>query len=238
MAIVQHNTSSLYESIASEYYDAALHPTCANFREASLYLLNEFFKAEPVANGCICEVGAGKSSLLEILPAYRLRTKKVLITDASPSMLDHSRVLPNASLCDIELSDAYNIPLPSNSVAILVSSLGDSYNVWHFWNEVQRLLSPGGHVVYTTPTYDWAHLFRPEHSSMYAEFDNTKHLSIPSWIYPEDTQIRIIQAHQLSVKTVSHFHLSQLQSRVISPKLHCVEQDNYPFVSAYIAQYL
>src|SRR5690606_35896916 len=80
-----------YEALASEYYDAVRHPTCANFREASRLIINSWLDTAWPDSGWVCEVGAGQSLLAELIEERELPFDRVLITDASPSMLRHSQ---------------------------------------------------------------------------------------------------------------------------------------------------
>lgn len=225
----------MYELVAPEYYDSKLHPTCANFRTGSLHLLGQWFEHLDVKEGSVCEVGAGKSGVLELLKEP-YPGADVLVTDASPSMLQYSRELssPSVKIC---IASAFDIPLPSCSASLLVSSLGDSYNTEEFWREATRVVNSGGWVIYTTPTYEWASSFRSKDKSASAEFmvGSQKHLSIPSWIYPKIEQIALIEAPGLQVVETRTFDLSQLDVRDVSPKLFRPDVNNYPIVCGYLA---
>jgi SAM-dependent methyltransferase len=211
-----------YELLAAEYYDAVRHPTCANFREASRQLLTSWFARFPQQEMVLCEVGAGKSLLAEIL-APRLRSMgRVFLVDASPSMLafSHEWLARGASLV---LADAVCMPMRSASIDIFVACLGDPYNTESFWSEVQRLLRPGGLVFFTTPSYEWASGFRtrPGDEIHLADFElsDGRVVSVPSYILPIDRQLALMKRHGLNIDNVVERRLSDLSGAIISPKL-------------------
>src|ERR1700735_627719 len=116
-----------YEEIALEYYDVRRHPTCANFREATRIALRRFIGRFGSEKQTICEVGAGRSILVEELTRFHLHAEKILLIDSSPSMLKYSERFREKRISRSE-GDATQLHLKSRSVEILVSSLGDPYN--------------------------------------------------------------------------------------------------------------
>ena len=217
-----------YEEIALEYYDSIRHPTCANFREASGYLLNEWLKQIHI-NGLLCEVGPGKSLLAELLDAQNIVFDRLILIDSSLSMLAYSNQWPNKGK-HLILGDALKIPIASKSIELLVSSLGDPYNEYNdckFWKEVYRVLKPGGISFFTTPSYEWVSKFRSEGDMTIAEFELSDGRSawVPSWIYPENKQLEIIMNNGLLVKEVAQVSRTALKSKFISPKILIGEPD-------------
>jgi SAM-dependent methyltransferase len=212
-----------YEHLASEYYDAVRHPTCKNFSEASANLLGKWLQAFPISRGWLCEVGAGKSFVAEFLTQKSRTVDHLILMDSSPSMLAYSKQWASFG-AHLVLSNAEMLPLASDSMELLVSSLGDPYNSKEFWNEAYRVLRRGGLSFFTTPSYDWAVAFRPrddEEARMSAEFqlsDGARAL-VPSWIYSVSEQLRLIESSGLVVKSVAHVPLSALESERLSPKL-------------------
>ncbi len=55
-----------YDALASEYYDAQLHPTCANCGELSSRFLSTHFGKHAISTRSALEVGTGKSILAEV----------------------------------------------------------------------------------------------------------------------------------------------------------------------------
>src|SRR5580658_7644900 len=80
---------SSYEDVAAEYYDSERHPTCANFRGASRLLLRTWLVGK--RNTRLCEIGAGKSVVAEILSDLGYPLGHVTLVDDSPSMLGYSK---------------------------------------------------------------------------------------------------------------------------------------------------
>src|SRR3989442_58588 len=79
-----------YEDLALEYYDPNLHPTSANFREASAEVLRDWLEFVEFNGAWICEVGAGKSLIPEFLNG-RVCLDRLILVDSSPSMLAYSK---------------------------------------------------------------------------------------------------------------------------------------------------
>jgi len=218
-----------YEDIAQEYYDPIRHPTCANFYEASVYLISKWLKQLHVNNGWLCEVGPGKSLLAEKLYRQNMALDQLILVDSSPSMLAYSNQWTSRGAKLIRC-DALKLPFVSGSLELLVSSLGDPYNEYNecsFWDEVYRVLRPGGISLFTTPSFDWASEYRDEGYMMQAEFklvDGRKVL-VPSLIYHNDKQLKIFRDSGLLVKEVTLVSRSTLMSEHISPKLLIGEND-------------
>src|SRR4028118_2295010 len=112
---------STYEELSSEYYNPLRHPTCANLREASAIVLRHWLpRLLPVETATLCEVGAGKSLLAELLAEQGVTAAQLILMDSSHSMLAYSRPWENARTSFL-LAEAGRLPLASGSVDILVS---------------------------------------------------------------------------------------------------------------------
>lgn len=215
--------SGTYEDLASEYYDEDRHPTCANFREGSSRLLCDWLRTHRVEQAWLGEVGPGKSVVAELLAADDVPLGRLVLIDSSPSMLAYSKGRVSRGV-RLLIGDATALPLVSESVDLLVSSLGDSYNVGALWREVYRVLRPGGMSLFTTPSYDWARSFRRTENPdnmMLAEFElsDGRHVAVPSWIYPVRSQVNLIESSGLLVKDLADVAISDLKSGRLSPKL-------------------
>ena len=210
-----------YEDIASEYYDPVRHPTCANFREASAILLKRWLQQLPHTTGWFCEVGAGCSLLAELLAAEDSSAADVIVTDSSLAMLRYSRRWTGGKT-HLLLADSMMLPIADENLHLVVSSLGDPYNVPKFWQEMHRVLRPGGAAWFTTPSHDWAVAFRHgDNSNFPAEFElrDGERVYVPSWIYALPTQIKMIEKSGLRVKEHSRVFLPELTAKTLSPKL-------------------
>lgn len=213
---------ALYQDIASEYYDSMRHPTCANFREASSLLIDKWLRIIQPGGGVFCEVGAGDSLLAELLSSSGVAARELIITDSSLAMLSYSKRWSSTST-HLVLSDAMNLPFSDHSVDLLVSSLGDPYNLPEFWDEVYRVLTPGSIALFTTPAYSWARVFRTKSHRDFtaAQFDllDGGSIDLPSWINPVREQIEIIEKSGLKVVETSTVSISEIGSNHLSPKL-------------------
>lgn len=228
MCTVNQPKIASYEALASEYYDANRHPTCHNFREASRLVVRRWMAETQFPGESICEVGAGKSLAAEILEELGLSVEGLLITDASPSMLAYSSGWSQKGVHTV-VAPADEIPVASASTSLVVSSLGDPYNQPSFWREANRVLEPGGYLIFTTPSYEWAAEFRSSSGPAMlaaAEFETADgdHLFVPSYVYPEHEQTIHIKEAGLRLVEITHVPLSWLAGR-ISSKLRVVERD-------------
>jgi SAM-dependent methyltransferase len=241
MMLVRSNhreeSRSAFEALASEYYDPVRHPTCANFRAASrLFLVSWFQKAFDIP---ACEVGSGLSLLAEILVERDYPLRAVTLTDVSPKMLTHSLRFKSLG-ARLEIAAANELPFAGNSQATIISSLGDPYNDLEFWEEAARVLIPGGHIFFSTPSFEWASAYRialPHPLQARAEFDatNGKKIWIPSVILPEEEQKHMIESAGLEVTSMEFIALRDIQSP-ISPKLSVLHYARAAILTGYIAR--
>ena len=212
---------SSYDALATEYYNVERHPTCANFREGSRLLLTDWLGPTD-ADLAFCEIGAGKSLLAEIAGRTRSRLDKVFLVDSSQSMLAYSNEFATIG-AQLIFADASRIPLPSSSIDVVVSSLGDPYNISSVWSEVRRLLRPRGRVFFTTPSYDWAAGFRTRQTAdiHLAEFElsDGELVYVPSYVLPTSQQVEMMAGCGLAVERVVEVPVSALGRHTISPKL-------------------
>jgi len=228
---------AVYEDLASEYYDPIRHPTCANFREASSLLLHKWLGRIRSKNGTFCEVGAGKSLLAESLAMAAVSPGRLIITDSSAAMLSYSRPWAGAHTY-LVLNDATRLALADNRCDLLVSSLGDPYNVQAFWDGVCRVLKSGGLMIFTTPADAWAKAFRTNsHSDLsLAQFDlrDGESVDVSSWIYPKEKQIEIIEKSGLHFLERSVVTICEIGSTELSPKLMLERGSEAEIVEGYL----
>ncbi len=232
------SSATSYELVAQEYYDRERHPTCANFRDASHILfrkwLNLFVTCEH-----ICEVGAGKSLLAEILFEEHRSLKALVLVDESPSMLAYSEAWRQAGVA-MDLASASTLPYGPESFDVVASCLGDPYNVIPFWSEVHRVLKDKGKCLFTTPSYEWARAFRATtdtnamHSSEF-ELGDGSFVSLPSHIYQQCDQVRLIESGKLTVSEISHVSIQDLSEHKLSPKLVLRRGPEASIVTGYVA---
>jgi SAM-dependent methyltransferase len=225
--------------VADEYYMADRHPTCQNFRSGSARILADWLPLLPV-DSVFCEVGAGKSIVAEQFMNRGLPLDRLWITDQSNRMLDYSRHF-EAKGANLLVTDADKLPFTGDSVACVVSSLGDPYNLGAFWTEVARVLTSGGIAIFTLPSYDWARHYRgldTSQSFREAEFEliDGRRVFLPSFIHPESRQRELINQHGLRVIEVRDVAIEDLQGQALSPKLGLERGPNGAVVTGYLLQ--
>jgi SAM-dependent methyltransferase len=226
---IQRYRRGTYSDVALEYYNAGLHPTCANFREASQYFLAPWFVKLIQIRSRVLETGAGHSIVSDWLHDSGKRVSIFVASDVSLRMLSNSPRFGSGSVyC---LCDAKQLPFANNSFDVIVSSLGDPYNSAEFWRETARVLSPGGHVAFTTPSFEWAQQYR--NGIDFAEFvmNDGEVVTVPSRIEEQREQERLIECAGLSVVSKRHIFEYEIQKTRRSPKLRAG-----PIVSGYVAR--
>jgi SAM-dependent methyltransferase len=235
--------TSAYEMLASEYYDSTRHPTCANFRVASKAIVRAWL-ADFSRTGDSCEIGCGMSVLAELLEERKLPLNQLHLVDSSTSMLRYSSKWTTEGAL-LAVADATMLPFENDAIDLCVASLGDPYNETAFWAEISRVLAPGGSLLFTTPSYEWASLYRTENGvdsvPSTAEFTllNGSMVSAPSMVLAADSQIGLIEdTKNLKVSDTKPYTFSQLPKQNISHKLLVTRDADLPVVTGYRVQKL
>jgi ubiquinone/menaquinone biosynthesis C-methylase UbiE len=222
--------------LSAEYYDASKHPTCANFREASGQILRAWLNWLVAPTSIVCELGAGKSLVADVLTSASQPLSHLLITDASIAMLTHSKPA-HAHGARLVVAEARAIPLRDECCAAVVSVLGDPYNEQLAWNDAYRVLQVGGHLVFTTPSIEWATEYRrtahdPLNSAVF-ELQNGATAAIPSFVLSESDQLAMFERSGFEMERLSRVTVSQLQRTPLSRKLSHGGSMTSPIVTAY-----
>jgi SAM-dependent methyltransferase len=227
-------THGSYHDLAEEYYDAGRHPTCANFREGSILLVERWLDRQNDLPAPRWDVGAGDSVLAEILAGRGIALVGTTALDESPSMLAHSEKWASQGL-RLVVGVAEGIPAENGSAAFVLASLGDPYNTNGWWLEVARVLAPEGVCLFTTPTHEWARGFRNGGACQFAEFElaDGRKVLVPSVVRPPEEQVRQIERAGLRVEAVEHVTRGELRRGPLSPKLMILEGDDVPVVRGY-----
>jgi len=212
--------NAAYDRIASEYYDSKRHPTCSNFFEASRSFISKHLYH--TVQGSRLDIGAGDSVICSLLSAWGCPLESVIAVDNSLGMLNYSRkyAVQGATLT---VACATEIPLRTHGVTEIVGSLGDPYNNSSFWKEVKRCLGPRGQCLFTTPSHEWAEIFRKKSplerdGAAYFELRNGTSIYVPSFIYTIEEQVEMIERNGLRVDSVESVPTSTI-SEPLSPKL-------------------
>ena len=235
-------SSNSYEIVASEYYDKSLHPTCADFRDASAALLRKVLNIFRPQARVLCETGCGYSLLCELFlngfPHPDL--ERIDLVDDSQTMLRYSTEKWTHPCVKSHVCDARRLPVEDRTVDVLVASLGDPYNDPSFWAEVGRVLTPDGMAVFTTPSHEWASVFRPEDERFFAQFqlEDGSLARLPSLILAPDTQIEMIEScdPKLVLEEQFDFRIRQLGSPRPGSKVMPERGPNASIVTCYVAR--
>lgn len=221
--------TSGYEMLADEYYDASAHPTCYNFNRLSRAYLERGIP-EPWIDRDVLEVGAGNSCAAAILHARGYSLNGLEITDASSRMLAHSEGWRRFG-ASLTICDARSIKRSDASVGLLIASLADPYNDPAFWAEIQRVVRPGGTVLVTIPSFQWAARFRATHGDVEviseAEFilRDGRLISVPSFILPLYEQVQVMEDAGLMIVQFESLGANSLPSDSHSAKVDVFASD-------------
>lgn len=231
-----------YDYVADEYYDAALHPTCANFERLSYQFVEERLTQSRRRFGRSLEVGAGKSVLARMREKGIDRIVSLTISDKSETMLRHSRDLAryyeSAIILDVEDSNNSAARLGAQ-YDLVVASLADPYNGNALWSFLKTVVVASGWVILTTPSYEWCRRFRSEkQSSLFdvAEFvtrDGTRKL-LPSIVFPPEEQLALCSRFGFRVDRLEQAYCDQIPPSELSPKLTVAIEDDLPVLTGYV----
>jgi hypothetical protein len=226
----QHS-SKTYDIVAAEYYDPDRHPTCANFREASLIAFHGWLQKVVDDSVLYVDVGCGDSVMAEALERLG-RQPPMALVDGSERMLKHSAHWSRKGV-RLLVAPSEALPFEDGTAGVLTCSLGDPFNTPAFWSEVSRVLPAGGRALYTTPSFEWAQSFRRQSPLDASEFilRDGSNVDLPSYIYPVADQIALIERHGLRVQAVQGIPRSEIKGR-LSPKITFGTQD-LPVVSGF-----
>lgn len=207
-----------YSELADEYYDSKRHPTCRNFRDASMsYIskqLDKLLMADSFARRVAVDVGAGRSVLAEYMYSKGIDVDCLILVDESVGMLSNSKSFLSMG-ASLVVGSARDLPLASASVGLMVVSLGDPFNQPEFWFESARCLSEGAVIVFTAPSYKWASSFRGSSSlevegAAYFELGGGTAIYVPSYVYSESGQVDMAGRAGLELIDMSHIEVSQI----------------------------
>lgn len=213
--------ATAYATVASEYYDVALHPTCAAFSSASFRLLQDYFSKRALGGAVICDIGAGESQVAKLLGSRLTELDVFWLVDASQEMLSCSDKFDYPNI-QRRIEAAENLHLLDIRFDFIVASLGDPYNSGAFWHSVERSLRPNGVCLFTTPSYEWASSFRRADRNEIADkalfvlADGSRHY-VPSYIYSPSGQCQLLQTNSLEICSTKNATIKCLGS--VPPKL-------------------
>jgi 2-polyprenyl-3-methyl-5-hydroxy-6-metoxy-1,4-benzoquinol methylase len=231
-----HAPAQNYDRVAIEYYDQALHPTCADFRDATRLLLDRFLAKHAPRNRAL-ELGAGKSLVAESYAAHDLPLTTLTITDASAAMLKYSASWRKRG-AKLVVSAVETLSNSDGQFDLIFACLGDPYNTPRLWQRIRECLAPHGAYFYTTPSFDWATRFRRHHqggNESLAEFlVEGEHIYVPSLVISPEAQRAMIEAGGLTVGQIANIARRDLPAGVRSPKLALTEiSADLPIVTGY-----
>jgi SAM-dependent methyltransferase len=214
-----------YDDVASEYYDEQLHPTCADFRDASTAFLRDFFRSE-TPKGRIAEIGCGISLLSELAP------DDLVLVDSSAKMLSKNQNVAEKRLLNVETSS-----FGEREFDWVFAILADPYNSKAAWQNIARALKHGARALFVVPSHYWASHFRSAAGGErdgFARFDraDTSSVFLASAIYPREEQVSLIRSAGLAVLECEHVPVRAI-NRIRSRKISEFLSDDDPILDGY-----
>ena len=214
-----------YDRVALEYYDPALHPTCADFRLAAQHYLSRLMSSEK-PKGKIADIGAGKSLIREFVKS------DLVLIDSSSKMLERNSGEAQKRQIDISIE-----PFGNQEFDWIFSILGDPYNSEAAWGNIARALKAGGRCVFCVPSWTWTKKFRDKTSSERpgcARFDlaDGSVVYLESIVLPEREQRSLIAEVGLSIDAVDQVAVGDLKE-IRSPKIKKFLASGDPILDVY-----
>ena len=216
-----------YEDVALEYYDARLHPTCADFRAASRLFLEKLFR-EQNPGGRIADIGCGRSLLSEFVSDH------LVLVDGSPRMLAQNLGVAEKRLANLEKSS-----FAQSEFDWIFAILADPFNSKAAWANISSALKRGGRCVFIVPSYQWVSKFRSsveDERTGFARFlrENDAPIFLPSMVYPPQQQAALIESVGMRVTSFQQVFARELQ-QISSPKISGVLASDDALLDVYCA---
>ena len=204
-----------YDAVALEYYDQKLHPTCADFRDATRVALTRLFNEEN-PKGRIGDVGCGLSLVKEFVGS------NLVLIDASQKMLEKNTEVAERRMFDVEQA-----PFANSEFDWLFALLADPFNTRSAWENIGRSLKVGGKCYFVVPSYSWVKKFRDNSEAEregYARFETAdkSEVFLPSFVYSPVEQVSLIASvglHVLKFEQIARSDLVEVRSSKIQDYL-------------------
>ena len=222
------NEPSAYEQLASEYYAQGCNRTCQAFRQGSEVIVRELVNISEYTS--VVEVGAGRSFAAPLMEEAGKPLSDLLISDISSGMLEWSQEWSNKG-AKLTVCPADTLPLRKRSVSLIISLLGDPYNTPSFWEEVNRVLIPGGHILFTVPAYEWTQAFREGNEAVFTMKDESQ-VAVPSTVLDFEAQCKLVGNAGLTLRQQRNFTKGELENN-LSQKFAQLSDDD-PIVNGYL----
>jgi SAM-dependent methyltransferase len=230
-----------YETLSSEYYDSARHPTCADFRYASLQLISGYLSlARFGASPRVLEVGAGRSVFVDLSVKFPHLLQRLVATDKSQGMIRHTVV--GSTGADLACANAEQLPFGDGAFDLVIASLGDPYNTEAFWREMSRVLTTGGRCIFTTPAASWSDRYRDEqqsgdHNVAVFETREGATVGVPSFVLSPVDQMAFVEGLGLTATDVWTFTRDMFpEGAPMSPKIARFTLDATPVITQYVVR--
>jgi SAM-dependent methyltransferase len=216
---------SSYDSVASEYYDAKLHPTCADFRVASGNCLRRVFASEK-PRGRLADIGCGLSLVNELV------SDNLVLIDKSEEMLAQNIGPAEKRLIDVEAENFGNLEFDW-----IFAILADPYNTPAAWKNIGAALKKGGECLFVVPSYRWTKVFRSrvaDERDGFARFvrSDSSIVYLSSIVRPHEMQASLITSAGLHLTSVSHVTMSDMPY-IQSPKVSEYLTAHDPLIDIY-----
>lgn len=223
-----------YSLVASEYYDPNLHPTCADFREASKKFVEDLLVSDKV-QGRIADIGCGWSLLATLLRPASPDIELVLIDD-SDEMLARNICTP----VETRRANVQMAPFGDAEFDWIFAILGDPYNTLRTWKNIRKALRRGGRCIFIVPSFAWAQAFRTRSDRErrgFARFvmSTGREVYLPSLILPPSEQKSLIEEAGLHVDSMSHVPASCIL-KIRSPKIAKILSPDEPILDVYMTK--
>jgi SAM-dependent methyltransferase len=220
---------SNYDRVAAEYYDAVLHPTCANLRTATEIGFRKRALDLRGAGGRFLEIGCGSPVLAS---SAVFEHQHLVSIDLNAEMFRDSHGV-------IAQADVHELPFRRRCFQGVFGSLADPYNTRDMYLEVKRVLTDGGRFVFSVPDYTWSRLNQSRGGLAAHTAELTlatgERVVLPSRVYEYDEQVTRLLECGFGEVQVTHVAMSELDSVGLSSRF--LDDSGQPTVESVVTLY-
>ena len=227
-----------YNRVAGEFSDAKRRTT-ANFHQLTKRPLHNMI-IESLKNKPILDLGCGIGFVTNMLVDY-FPSESIIATDLCMPML--RQVKASHPYVNLLCCSAFSLPLRNNSVGNVISSLCDPFCNERMFEEVNRVLVPGGLFGFTIPSSNWILDSRKDKDISKFILDDGSIIEVNSFLYDEGEMVKMAQNKNFNIETAEKkfgYDLMYINPGVISPSIHELSENlgrkwhELPLVDFYI----
>lgn len=169
--IIENDSSTFYNNVASEYDDENLHPN-TNYIKKEANKLGVKLVPEEKAFEMSLEIGGGSSSFIE-----KIKTKNAMVIDPSNELLKLRKDSNHIASLPFHIGD-FNAPNHSFDLVSSILSIDHINNLDSFFKDTHRIMRKDGHLilVFQNPVEEIKNRIKPNYFKFYSFKDKINYL--------------------------------------------------------------